>query len=704
MDFRITGMSCAACSARVEKVVSALPDVTSCSVNLLTASMKVSGSADSKEIIKAVESAGYGAFLNDGNKVSFDENTNLKKLATRLYGSVVLLLILMLFSMGPLGSKIIFVQSGFVQAVLAIVVMGINYKFFTNGIKGFVKLSPNMDSLVALGSSASFLYSLYILINSAFFGGNGGHLYFEGAAMIVTLITVGKLLEEYSKGKTTNAIKSLMKIAPKTAVLIRMENGTEKEVEVLVDEVHVGDIFAVRPGQNIPVDGVVIEGNASVDESSISGESIPVDKECGDEVISATTNLDGFMKCRAVKVGKDTAFSKIIEMVMESAATKAPAQKIADKVAGIFVPVVLGIAAVTFSIWFILGKGLEFSLLRGVSILLISCPCALGLATPVAIMVGNGVGAKHGILFKNSIALEKTGKAKTVILDKTGTITKGKISVKEVLADGENSVTDVLQYALDLENKSSHPVAKAIVKKALEMKLKIESISDFKEIPGQGVSTLIDDHEIFCGRKSGYSSIVVTKDGKLVGRITVQDEIKEDSAAAVLELKKLGLKVVMLTGDNRKNAEEVARVCGIAPNDVVAEVKPEQKAAVVKETCSAIMVGDGINDAPALAAAATGIAIGAGSDVAIDSAGVVLVKNSLMDVVHAIRLSRNVNKNIKQNLFWAFFYNVIGIPLAAGCYTGVLGWTLNPMVCAVAMSVSSFCVVMNALRLNLLKI
>lgn len=563
MKFIISGMSCAGCSSRVESVVSKLSGVTKCSVNLLTASMEVEGTATVDQIVNAVSAAGYGAELvNENSKKSPQNKSSIKTMIIRLVVSIIIL------------AALIAIPAKVVKAVLAAVVMIINYKYFINGVKGIIHLSPNMDTLVALGSTASFIFGMY-----------------DGAAMILTLITVGKTLEEYSKGKTTNAIKGLMKLTPEYAKDIKID-----------------DIFTVKPGENFPVDGVVIEGNTSVNESAITGESVPIPKNPGDEVTSGTTNIDGVIKCRATRVGKDTTLAKIIQLVSDSAATKAPVQKIADKVAGVFVPVVLGISIITFVVWYLINHDFNFALNRAISVLVISCPCSLGLATPVAIMVGNGVGAKQGILFKNSTALENAGKAEYIVLDKTGTITKGDIGVN-------------------------------------------------------------------------------------------RDSIRSDSASAVEELKKLGLKVVMLTGDNKTTAMEIAKAVGI--ETVISEVRPEQKAEEVQKLGSrVIMVGDGINDAPALTVANVGFAIGAGSDIAIDSADVVLVKNSLKDVVKAIKLSRYVYKNIKENLFWAFFYNVIGIPLAAGCFISLFGWTINPVYCAAAMSLSSFCVVMNALRIN----
>ena len=728
--YDITGMSCAACSARVEKAVSCLEGIQTCEVNLLTNSMTVEGSAAPETIISAVKKAGYGASVaknarvpGAAQKTSSDESNPFDFkiiLRHRLIPSVVLLLILMYFSMGSMmfGFPIpAFLHNhlafGGLQAVLALVIMIINRKFFTSGTKAVISLAPNMDTLVALGSAASFIYSLCILFLT-----NQHDFYFESAAMIVTLVTIGKMLEEKAKGRTTASLKELMKLAPETVTVLRntVDGGKEAastEITIPIEELKEGDIFIVRPGQNIPADGVVVEGAAFVNEAAITGESELVSKQKDDEVTSATTNVNGVLKCKALKVGENTTHAQIISLVSDSAASKAPVQRIADKVSGIFVPVVLGIAVVTFAVWMLLGKEVGYSLQRAISVLVISCPCALGLATPVAIMVGNGTAAKKGILFKNSAALEQTGKAKTVILDKTGTITKGEPVVTSI-SSVMMTENEILRLAYLLEKNSTHPVAKAIIAKAEELGVTADNdamnttstaVTDFEEIPGKGVKGIIDGSEVFCGAMSGKNGIVVTKDGAAVGIISTADEIKPDSAKAVSELKKLGLKVVMLTGDNQLTAEKVGKVVGV--DKVIAGVSPVQKEAAVrglKNEGFVIMVGDGINDAPALVSADIGIAIGAGSDIALDSASVVLVKNSLMDVCNAITISRNVLRNIYENLGWAFCYNIIGIPLAAGCFIKLFGWSLSPMFGAAAMSISSLCVVMNALRLRRIKL
>ena len=739
--YDITGMSCAACSARVEKAVNGLEGIQSCSVNLLTNSMMIEGDVDSAAVIDAVKKAGYGASVaknarvpgaaqgtgsagtkqasSSGDSNPFDFTIILRH---RLIPSVILLLCLMYFSMGSMmfGFPIpAFLHNhlafGGLQAVLALVIMIINRKFFISGTKAVFSLVPNMDTLVALGSAASFIYSLCVLLFT-----NQHDFYFESAAMIVTLVTIGKMLEEKAKGKTTASLKELMKLAPETVTVLRgsadgdAEAGADAGIEITIpiEELKEGDIFIVRPGQNIPADGIVVEGAAFVNEAAITGESELVSKQKDDEVTSATTNVNGVLKCKALKVGENTTLAQIISLVSDSAASKAPVQRVADKVAGIFVPVVLGIAIVTFVVWMLFGKEVGYSLQRAISVLVISCPCALGLATPVAIMVGNGTAAKKGILFKNSVALEQTGKAKVVILDKTGTITKG-----EPVVTGVSSVmmseAEIIRLAYLLEKNSTHPVAKAIIAKAGELGVAAENevinstpvtVTAFEEIPGKGVKGIIDGSEIFCGAVSGKNGIVVTKDGAAVGIISTADEIKPDSATAVEELKKAGVKVVMLTGDNQLVAQKVGKAVGV--DDVIAGVTPVQKEAAVrdyKKDGYVIMVGDGINDAPALVSADIGIAIGAGSDIAIDSASVVLVKNSLMDVVNAIKISRKVMKNIYENLGWAFCYNIIGIPLAAGCFIKLFGWSLSPMFGAAAMSISSFCVVMNALRLRRIK-
>lgn len=669
MKFNISGMSCAACSARIESAVSKLPGVDNCTVNLLTASMNVTGNVDKDLIIKTVKDAGYGAeIFDEKQKSTILPSKNLKKLLLRLLISIAFLIILFIIPQKNL------------KILISFIILLINYKFFYNGIKSVLHGNPNMDTLVAIGSAASFIFGMY-----------------DGAAMIPTLITVGKTLEEYSKGKTTNAIKSLMKLVPDTVTVIK----NEKEIQIPAAELKIDDVFVVRPGENIPVDGIIISGFASVDESAITGESLPVDKKTGDEVTSATTNLNGFIKCKAVRVGNETTLSKIIELITESAASKAPVQKIADKVAGIFVPVVISISIVTFIAWFIINRELNFAISRAIAVLVVSCPCALGLATPVAIMVGNGVGAKKGLLFKNSTALETAGKAKVVVLDKTGTITSGKPEVTDISSCGELTEVEILQYAFSLESKSNHPIAKAIVKKAEDEKISLLELSDFSEIAGNGVQGKINGKNIFCGQKDGYNSIILTVNGKIEGKISIQDKIRSDSREAILNLQKMGLKVVMLTGDNKSTAMKIADETGI--DCVIAQVKPSKKAEEInklKQNGKVIMVGDGINDAPALTVSDVGFAIGAGSDIAIDSADVILVKNSLNDVVKAIQLSRAVYKNIKENLFWAFFYNSIGIPVAAGCFISSFGWNINPVFCAAAMSLSSFCVVLNALRLS----
>lgn len=717
--YNVFGMSCAACSARVEKTVGSLENVSSCSVNLLTNSMQVDGDATADEIIAAVRAAGYDAVPEGEKKIE----TGKEKIKLRLVFSLVLLAVLMYFSMGHtmfnLPLPTIFIEkpiiTALVQMVLALSVMIINKKFFTNGFKGLIKGSPNMDTLVALGSFASFVYSLVVMLK------NGEHmlhdLYFESAAMILTLITVGKLLEAHAKGKTGDALKALMDMAPKTATLLI--DGKEKIVSI--EKVAVGDIFAVRPGESIPVDGVVIEGSSAVNESALTGESIPVDKIEGDSISAATLNQSGYIVARASRVGEDTSFSQIIKMVSDASATKAPIAKMADKVSGVFVPVVIGIAALTFAIWLLVGETAGFAFSRGISVLVISCPCALGLATPVAIMVGSGVGAKNGVLFKTAEALEITGKSEVVVLDKTGTITKGEPTVCDVYAVDEN----LLQIACSLESKSEHPLSRAVVKYANEKGICDSSVSDFEAVSGKGVFAIYNGAKIHGGNEKyisdfceipndikekaknlaneGKTPLFFEKDSNLLGIIAVSDTVKEDSAEAIAELNKMGLETIMLTGDNEKTARAIADKVGIA--NVIAEVLPDGKAARVKELSGKVcMIGDGINDAPALTSAHIGMAIGAGTDVAIESADVVLVKNSLKDAVKAIKLSRATLKNIKENLFWAFFYNAIGIPLAAGVFIPIFGWELNPMFGAAAMSLSSVCVVSNALRLNLVKL
>ncbi|MDE6780393.1 MAG: heavy metal translocating P-type ATPase [Ruminococcus sp.] len=742
-QFNITGMSCAACSARVEKAVSGVNGVTSCSVSLLTNSMGVDGTASDNDIIQAVQNAGYGISLKGADSSTTATDDSLKDRETpvlkkRLLTSIIFLVLLMYISMGynmwgfPLPEFMDgnYIMIGIIQMLLAGIVMVINQKFFVSGFKSLFRRSPNMDTLVALGSGASFGYSLYSLLamTDAQLKGNPTmpymhEFYFESAAMILTLITVGKMLEARSKGRTTDALKSLMKLAPKTAVI--MENGTEKTVPV--EQVKKDDIFVVRSGENIAVDGVIIEGECAINESALTGESIPVDKTVGDSVSAATLNQSGFIKCRATRVGEDTTLSQIIQMVSDAAATKAPIAKIADKVSGVFVPTVICIAILTFIVWLAVGQTVGFAIARAVSVLVISCPCALGLATPVAIMVGNGVGAKNGILFKTAVSLEETGKVNVVALDKTGTITSGEPKVTDIItADGYDEKY-LMTLAYSLERKSEHPLAKAILKKAEQDNIESYEVSSFKVLSGNGLEAVRNDMKISCGNYNFISDKAVITDGikeiseklsedgktplffsegdRLVGIIAVADTIKEDSPQAVKDLQNMGIHVVMITGDNERTAKAVGKQAGV--DEVIAGVLPNGKENAVRKLKSrgcVAMVGDGINDAPALTGADTGIAIGAGTDVAIDSADIVLMKSRLSDVPAAIRLSRATLRNIHQNLFWAFIYNVIGIPLAAGVYIKLLGWQLNPMFGAAAMSLSSFCVVTNALRLNLVKI
>lgn len=749
-QYNVTGMSCAACSARVEKAVSAVPGVTACSVSLLTNSMGVEGTAAPEQVIAAVEHAGYGATQkgsgskdgkNGGRNMASEYEEMLKDKETpvlkrRLVLSLVLLIPLMYFSMGhtmwgwPLPSFFDgnHIAVGLVQLLLTIAIMVINKKFFVNGFKGLMHKAPNMDTLVALGSGASFIYSLYALFAMTDAQVKGDmeavmsymhEFYFESAAMILALITVGKMLEARSKGKTTDALKSLMKLAPKTATLIR--DG--QEVEVPVEQVRIGDIFAVRPGENIPVDGVVVEGHSAVNESALTGESIPVDKEVGDGVSAATLNQSGYLKCEASRVGEDTTLSQIIQMVSDAAATKAPIAKIADKVSGIFVPTVITIAVITTIVWLLAGQTIGFALARGISVLVISCPCALGLATPVAIMVGNGMGAKHGIMFKTAVSLEETGKIQIVALDKTGTITSGEPKVTDIYPTAGYTERELLDAAHALELKSEHPLARAIIAYGEKQNLPKQEISDFQAVPGNGLTGMWQQKKLAGGNlnfirgnakvskeieekaeefaNAGKTPLFFSADGKLLGIIAVADVIKEDSPQAVKELQNMGIKVVMLTGDNERTAKAIGAQAGV--DEVIAGVLPEGKESVIralKEKGKTAMVGDGINDAPALTRADMGIAIGAGTDIAIDAADVVLMKSRLSDVPAAIRLSRAALRNIHQNLFWAFFYNCIGIPLAAGVFIPIFGWQLNPMFGAAAMSLSSFCVVTNALRLN----
>ena len=719
-QYDVIGMSCAACSARVEKAVSSVSGVTSCTVNLLTNSMAVEGGSES-EIILAVQKAGYDASKKFSRKKQKEATDNgVASLLKRFIISLVFLLILLYLSMGhvmwnfPLPDFLEFPLSiAMLQMLLAIIVMVINQKFFIAGFKGIIRLAPNMDSLVMLGSAASFIYStsiLFVMVSSPTPETLLHGLYFESAAMILTLITLGKALEAYSKGKTTDALKSLISLKPKTAAVIK--DG--KEIPVPADDLLPGDIFVVRAGESIAVDGIILEGSCAVDESNLTGESIPVDKKAGDTVKSATINSSGYIKCKATRVGENTTLSQIIKLVSDAVSTKAPIAKIADKVSGFFVPAVLGISVITLIIWLFIGKDIGFSLSRAISVLVISCPCALGLATPVAIMVGSGIGAKKGILFKTALSLEITGKAKTVVLDKTGTITKGEPEVTDLWGNG-----DLLLFAYSLEKKSEHPLAKAIVKKGEHLK-NLES-SNFEIFSGGGLSAIIDGHKISGGSKEfilkhislseeslsvydnfakdGKTPVFFIKDGELLGIIAIADTIKSDSADAVKQLKNMGIDVIMLTGDNKTTAEAIAKKVNI--DKVISDVLPGEKEAVIRKMKNVIMVGDGINDAPALARADIGIAIGKGTDIAIDSADVVLISNKLSDVAASIKISRAALKTIHQNLFWAFIYNVICIPVAAGAFTWA-GLTLNPMLSAAAMSLSSFCVVSNALRLNLI--
>ena len=749
-QYIVTGMSCAACSSRVEKAVSKVPGVTSCSVSLLTNSMGVEGTASEQEIIKAVADAGYGASkkgegaaktqsssASAGEDMLKDRTTPaLKK---RLIASLGFLIVLMYFSMGhmmwgwpvPGFMKDNHVMMGLLQMLLTIAVMVINQKFFISGFKGMIHRAPNMDTLVALGSGASFVYSTYALfaMTDAQMRGDMDAVmsymhdfYFESAAMILALITVGKMLEARSKGKTTDALKGLMKLAPKTAVVIR----GEKEVQVSIEQVQKGDCFVVKPGENIPVDGEVIEGNSAVNESALTGESIPVDKAVGDKVSAATVNQSGYLKCRATRVGEDTTLSQIIQMVSDAAATKAPIAKIADRVSGVFVPTVITIAVITIIVWLIAGQSIGFALSRGIAVLVISCPCALGLATPVAIMVGNGMGARNGIMFKTAVSLEETGKMQIVALDKTGTITSGEPKVTDIIPAAGVTEDTLLKYAYALENKSEHPLARAILEKAKEENAGIEEVTGFQALPGNGLTAILDDHTLYGGNytfisskvsvdgdiqkkaeklaEAGKTPLFFGNEDRLLGVIAVADVIKEDSPQAIKELQNMGIHVVMLTGDNERTAKAIGQQAGV--DEVIAGVLPEGKEQVIrklKEKGKVAMVGDGINDAPALTRADMGIAIGAGTDVAIDAADVVLMKSRLSDVPAAIRMSRATLRNIHENLFWAFFYNIIGIPLAAGVWYPLFGWKLNPMFGAAAMSLSSFCVVSNALRLNLFK-
>ena len=744
--YTISGMSCAACQSRVEKAVNALPNVDSAVVSLLTNSMQVEGSASDSEIIQAVEKAGYGAKTAGSSKkdtTSMEEDqlkdTQTPILRKRLIVSLVLLIPLMYISMGhmmwdwPLPAFLIgnHIAMGLIQMLFTIAILVINQKFFISGIKGVLNKAPNMDTLVAMGAGAAFAYSTYVLfaMTDAQVSGNSDKImeymhdfYFESAAMIVTLITLGKMLESYSKGKTTDALKSLMKMVPKTATIIEKDlTGNEKEKIVSIEDININDVFVVKPGENIPVDGIVIDGFGAVDESAITGESIPVDKTIGSKVSSAGVNQSGYLKCKATRVGEDTTLAQIIQMVSDASATKAPIAKVADKVSGIFVPVVICIA------WLIAGETVGFALARGISVLVISCPCALGLATPVAIMVGNGVGAKKGILFKNATSLETTGKTQIVALDKTGTITVGKPKVTAIITEKETDEKELLGIAIGLESKSEHPLAKAITSYAKENNIKPYKIVNFKSEVGNGLVGEYNGSKVFTGNRKfieknctistnlinkteklsekGMTPLFFAKDNKVLGIIAVADVIKEDSREAILELENMGIKVIMLTGDNEKTAKAIGHKAGV--DQVIAGVLPQGKESTIRELTeygNTVMVGDGINDAPALTRANIGMAIGAGTDVAIDAADVVLMKSNLKDVPAAIRLSKAVLRNIHENLFWAFIYNIIGIPLAAGIWYPIFGWKLNPMFGAAAMSLSSFCVVTNALRLNLVNI
>ena len=747
-QYNITGMSCAACSSRVEKAVSAVPGVTNCSVSLLTNSMGVEGTASAEKIISAVENAGYGASkkgsekgkhtVDNADDILKDRDT--PKLRQRLIISLCFLIPLMYLSMGhmmwnwPLPGFLNnnHVGMGLAQLLFTVIIMVINQRFFISGFTSLIHRAPNMDTLVAMGATAAFGYSTYALfaITVAQTSGNDKlvmsymhEFYFESAAMILTLITLGKTLEAYSKGKTTDALKSLMNLAPKMATVIR----NEQEMLISADQVKKGDIFLVKPGESIPVDGIVLEGNSAIDEAALTGESIPVDKAVGDTVSAATINQSGFIKCEATRVGEDTTLSQIIKMVSDAAATKAPIAKIADKVSGIFVPAVITIAIITIIGWILAGESVGFALARGISVLVISCPCALGLATPVAIMVGNGVGAKHGILFKTAVSLEEAGKVDIVALDKTGTITNGQPKVTDILPVDGISEQELLETAFSLEKKSEHPLAKAIVEYGEEKNFTVSVVDNFKAVPGNGLTGTLNEETLIGGNllfiekslsiskelkhsaeqlaSAGKTPLFFAKENRLLGMIAVADVIKEDSPQAIKELKAMGIHVVMLTGDNERTAKAIGEQAGV--DNVIAGVLPDGKESVIQalgKKGKVAMVGDGINDAPALTRADVGIAIGAGTDVAMDAADVVLMKSKLADVPAAIRLSRGVLRNIHENLFWAFFYNTIGIPLAAGLLIPVLGWKLNPMFGAAAMSLSSFCVVTNALRLNLLNI
>ena len=744
-QYSVTGMTCAACQARVEKVVSNVPGVTDVSVSLLTNSMGVEGTATSADIVAAVEKAGYhasvkGAQMESSQGAEALADTETPKLLKRLIISLIFLMPLMYLSMGhmmwnwPLPGFLNnnHVGMGLAQLLFTVIIMVINQRFFISGFTSLIHRAPNMDTLVAMGATAAFGYSTYALFamtvaqtagNDKFVMSYMHEFYFESAAMILTLITLGKTLEAYSKGKTTDALKSLMNLAPKMATVVR----NEQEMLISADQVKKGDIFLVKPGESIPVDGIVLEGNSAIDEAALTGESIPVDKAAGDTVSAATINQSGFIKCEATRVGEDTTLSQIIKMVSDAAATKAPIAKIADKVSGIFVPAVITIAIITIIGWLLAGESVGFALARGISVLVISCPCALGLATPVAIMVGNGVGAKHGILFKTAVSLEEAGKVDIVALDKTGTITNGQPKVTDILPIDGISEQELLETAFSLEKKSEHPLAKAIVEYGEEKNFTVSGVDNFKAVPGNGLTGTLNEETLIGGNllfiekslsiskelkhsaeqlaSAGKTPLFFAKENRLLGMIAVADVIKEDSPQAIKELKAMGIHVVMLTGDNERTAKAIGEQAGV--DNVIAGVLPDGKESVIQalgKKGKVAMVGDGINDAPALTRADVGIAIGAGTDVAMDAADVVLMKSKLADVPAAIRLSRGVLRNIHENLFWAFFYNTIGIPLAAGLLIPVLGWKLNPMFGAAAMSLSSFCVVTNALRLNLLNI
>lgn len=748
-QYTVTGMSCAACSARVEKAVGAVAGVTACSVSLLTNSMGVEGDASPAEIIEAVTRAGYGACLktqapqNPQNNVPQNDeilkDTETPKLKKRLLYSVGFLSVLMYISMGHmLGAPLPAVLTenpiafGLVQLLLTVAILVINQKFFISGFQGLVHRAPNMDTLVALGAGAAFVYSVYALFSMSQAQISGGtsaampwmhEFYFESAAMILTLITVGKMLESRAKGKTTDALKGLMRLAPKTAVILQ----NDKEVTVSIEKVNIGDIFAVQPGESVPVDGVVLDGNSAVDESALTGESIPVDKAVGDTVTAATINQSGYLRCRATRVGTDTTLSQIIQMVSDAAATKAPIAKAADRVSGVFVPIVIGIAVITTIVWLCVGQGVGFALARGISVLVISCPCALGLATPVAVMVGNGKGAKNGILFKTAAALEQAGKTEIVVLDKTGTITNGTPIVTDIFPAETVDENSLLHFACSLEQQSEHPLSKAITAYGEQNAVPLAEISAFQALPGKGLQCIADGRQVFGGNyafiaekeeipasavsaannlaEQGKTPLFFATDTSFLGVIAVADTVKSESPQAIKELQNMGIRVVMLTGDNERTANAVGKTAGV--DEVIAGVLPDGKEAVIRNLQTSgmvMMVGDGINDAPALVRADTGVAIGAGTDIAIDAADMVLMKSRLTDVPAAIRLSRATLQNIHENLFWAFLYNTIGIPLAAGALIPLSGWTLNPMFAAAAMSLSSFCVVTNALRLNFFKL